>query len=287
LFGCASAAGCRLLGDRGPVSNEMAACRELSQQGLSAIERADWQAAEACFAQAIKAQPNDATARRHYADVLWRRGAQQQGLVQAEEALRLSSDDPAIAARVGEMNLMLGKIDEAGRLANAALDAHPTAASGWALRARVAAHEGRHEEALADLHRALEQSPADRQLLLEIAEVHRAMNRPQRALAALAALQETYPPGEAPAHVLHLSGLALSAVGRHADAVDAYLAAIESKGPSAELLTCLAEGQLRCGDVEAASHTAEQALAMDPRHAMGRAIWEQIEGVRTASAPVP
>ena len=270
------------MGKYGPMSDEVAACRQLSQQGKSAMEREDWQAAEACFAEAIRTHPEDAAARRCYAEVLWRRGAQQQALLQAEEGLRLAGDDPACAVQVGEMNLTMGRLDEAGRLANAALDAHPACSAAWALRSRAAAREGRFDDALADLQRALEHAPGDRQLLLEVAEMHRFLGRPQRALAALAVLHETYSNSEAPAEVLYQSGLALAALGRPTDAVDAYVAAAQRGMTSANLMASLAEARLRIGDLDAASHDVQQALAIDPSHAAARAVWDRIERVRTA-----
>jgi tetratricopeptide (TPR) repeat protein len=288
LLACSvSAAGCRLIGKSGAMSDDIAACRQLSQRGKSAMDRGDWQAAEAYFTEAIRAHPDDAAARRYYADVLWRRGAQQQALVQAEEGLRLAGDDPVSAVQVGEMNLTMGRLDEALRLANAALDLQPSCFAAWALRARVAQREGRSDDALADLHRALEHAPGDRQLLLEVAEIHRSLGRPQRALAALATLRETYPDGEVPAETLYLSGLAMAALERPADAIDAYLAAADRGMAGANLLASLAEARLQMGDLEAASHAAQEALAIEPRHTTGLSVRQRIDGIRTAGLPQP
>jgi uncharacterized protein (TIGR02996 family) len=282
---CVGEAGCRLIGKNGPLSDDVAACRQLSQRGKSAMDRNDWAAAEACFADAIRAHPDDADARRCYADVLWRRGAQQQALVQAEEGLRLAGDDPASAVQVGEMNLVMGRLDEAARLANVALDAQPSHSDAWALRARVAQREGRFDDAVADFHRALEHAPGERKLLMEVAEAHRSLGRPQRALAALAALRATYPDGEAPAETLYLSGLALAAQGRPVEAIDAYLAAADRGLTGADLMASLAEARLQIGDLDAAAHAAGEALAMDPAHAAGRTVAQRIEGIRTAALP--
>jgi tetratricopeptide (TPR) repeat protein len=185
------------------------------------------------------------------------------------------------------MNLTMGRLDEAGRLANAALDAQPSYSDAWALRARVAQREGRTDDALADLHRALEHAPGDRRLLLEVAEIHRSLGRPQRALAALATLRETYPDGEVPAEPLYLSGLALAALGRPADAIDAYLAAADRGMAGANLPASLAEARLQMGDLDAASHAAQQALAIEPGHTAGLAVWRRVEGIRTAGLPRP
>jgi tetratricopeptide (TPR) repeat protein len=277
--------GCRLIGSHGPVSEEMATCRQLAQRGQAAIERGNWQAAEAFFAQAIETYPEDAAVRRHYADVLWRRGAQQEALLQAEEALRLAGDDAAIAVQVGEMYLVMGRLDDARRLANAALDLQPQAGAAWALRARVAAREGQLELALADLHRSLVYLPDDRPVLLDIAELYRTMGRPGRALATLGALRETYADGEEPARVAYLEGLALAALGRHADAIDAYLLTLDRQTPTANVLARLAESQLHADQVEQAAQTAQQALALDPNHSVAAAVWQQVEGERLAALP--
>ena len=269
----------------GPVSEEMAACRQFAQRGQAAMEQGDCTAAEALFAQAIEANPADASARRFYADALWRRGAQQAALTQAEEAHHLSGDDPAIAVQVGQMHLAMGRIEDAFRLANAALDADPQAAGAWALRARVAARNGELGAALADLHRALEYSPGDRQLLLEAAELYRALGRPSRALATLGALRETYADSDEPARVPYLEGLALAALGRHADAVDAYRTAMDRQTPTANLLARLAEAQFHAGQIEQAAQSAEQALALDSSHTVANVVWRQIEGQRVAELP--
>jgi tetratricopeptide (TPR) repeat protein len=182
------------------------------------------------------------------------------------------------------MNLALGHLDEAGRLADTALDAHSTEASAWSLRARVMARQHRFDESLADYHRALEHSPGDRQLLLELAELYRTLGQPQRALATLSALGETYPQREEPARVLYLQGLALLALGRPADAADACVNAIEREGPNADLLAALANAQFRLGDTETAEQSVRQALAIHPGHTASRALADQISGLRTAAA---
>jgi tetratricopeptide (TPR) repeat protein len=183
--------------------------------------------------------------------------------------------------------LTMGRLDEALRLANAALDSQPSCFAAWALRARVAQREGRSDDALADLHRALEHAPGDRQLLLEVAEIHRSLGRPQRALAALATLRETYPDGEVPAETLYLSGLAMAALERPADAIDAYLAAADRGMAGANLLASLAEARLQMGDLEAAAHAAQEALAIEPRHTTGLSVRQRIDGIRTAGLPQP
>jgi tetratricopeptide (TPR) repeat protein len=99
---------------------------------------------------------------------------------------------------------------------------------------------GRDEEALADLHRGLALAADDRDLLLDTAEVYRRLDRPQRALATLAILGETYPPNQTPAHVLALEGMAQESLGRRHDACESYRQAIaRGDGADAVLNTTL------------------------------------------------
>ncbi len=279
VFASLVGSGCSLIGGS-PVTKQVATCRQLSQRGMTAIERGQWSTAESLLAQAIKSCPVDANAQRHYAETLWQRGAQQEAMLHAEQALRLSGDDPHIAVRVGEMNLTMGRLNEALALANTAIDADPTLPSAWALRGRVEQIDGLPDAALADFHRALQYAPNDRRLLLETAELYRVLNRPQRALATLATLRETYPSGEEPARLIMLEGMAMAAQGRHADAIEAYTVATAREPASAELLSQLAQAQLAIGRTTDAVRAVQQALAIEPAHPAGRAIWQQIESTR-------
>ena len=86
-------------------------CRRLSQQGVIALERGEQPKAETLLAQAVAACPVDAEARRHYAEALWRRGAQQEAIAQLEEAGRLAGEDASLWARLAEMHLASGQPD--------------------------------------------------------------------------------------------------------------------------------------------------------------------------------
>ena len=85
---------------------------------------------------------------------------------------------------------------------------------------------GQPREALADYLRALSYAPNDRAILREIAELHRQLNQPERALQTLQTLADTYPPGEEPGQVLYLMGLAYVALGRYDDGVESLSAAV-------------------------------------------------------------
>ena len=76
--------GCRLPGRGGPVSRSVATCRQLSQQGIAALERGQPRQAEALLAKAVDTCSDDPEARRHYGEALWRSGARSEAVAQLE-----------------------------------------------------------------------------------------------------------------------------------------------------------------------------------------------------------
>lgn len=224
--------GCRLVQRRGPVPPEVAEARRLCNEGLSAADRSDLVRAEGLLERAVKSCPLDVDARRHYAEVLWKRGEKMEAVAQIAEALKISPGDAALCVQGGGMYLDMGLFDDAERLAREAVRVAPTSAAGWHLEGRVSLARGQAEPALADFHRALAIAPDDRGVLLDTADAYRRLNRPQRALSTLAILGETYGPNQTPAEVLVMEALAQEALGRPADAIESYRQAIARGGDS-------------------------------------------------------
>ena len=179
------------------------------------------------------------------------------------------------------MKLALGRRDEARQTVDEAIDLDPKSALAWAVRGRVLRASGEGRQALAALLRSLAQAPDDRQILLDVAELYRELNEPQRALQTLQNLAETYPPGEEPPRVLFLIGQAHRALGRHDEAAEQFIAAARAE-PSAESLYALAEAQYGAGRPHEASVAAQQALALDPQHQPAQRLIEQL---RLAAQP--
>jgi len=232
--------GCSLIPKRGPVPPEVADARRLCNEGLSAADRSDLIRAESLLEQAVQNCPVDVDARRHYAAVLWQRGLEMEAVTQIAKALELSPADAGLSIEAGGMYLELGLFDEADRLAREAVHLAPRNAEAWHLRGQVALARGQPEPALADFHRSLALAPEDRGTLLDTAEAYRRLDRPQRALATLAILGETYGPDALPAEVLVLEGLAQEALGRPADAIESYQRAVSRDDPPAEAVDRLA-----------------------------------------------
>lgn len=272
--------GCKLPGSDGPVSQQLLTSRHYSQQGLAAMERTDLDRAEDLLARAVRACPTDVEARRHYAEALWQRGHRREAIAQLDEASRLVPDDPAIYVRVAEMRLAMDQVAAARQAAEQGLDLDPKLAQSWAVHGRVMCAVGEQRQALADYHRALGYAPNDRQILLDVAELYRTLNEPQRAILTLQKLNDTYPPGEEPPQVLYLLGMAYSATGRYDDAVETLTAAMLRDRPTPELLARLAETQLARGRADEAASAAREALTLDPNHEPSRQILARVEQAR-------
>lgn len=279
LAACAVGLGCRFHRTDGPVPRSLILSRQLSQQGVSAMERGNWARADELLAQAVKVFPQDADARYHYAEVLWRRNEREGALEQIDKAVGLSPDDPKLLLRSAQMRIAMDDSNDAAELVERAIDADSKNPAAWALRGRLRCKAGELAEALADYHRALGYWADDRETLLEVAEVYRQLNQPLRALATLQTLSDTYPPGEEPTQVLYLTGLAYSALGRHTEAIDC-LVQVRDRGPTtAEALYRLADVQLKAGRESDARQTAAQLRALAPGDARGAALLDRIDVV--------
>jgi len=269
--------GCRLPGNRGPVSQSLANCRLLSQKAVAALEDGRQQEAEALLAEAVRACPADPQARLYYGDALWMRGARQEAISQLQEAVRLAGEDATAWIRLAEMQLLAGEVHSARQSAEQALDVNPKLAAGWAIRGRVMRALGRTPQALADYHRALGYTPNDRQILREVALLHQESNRPQRALATFHILADTYSPGEEPQEVLYLSGLTQMALGRYESAAASLSAAARRAKPTPEIYYRLGEAELSAGRADAAATAARNALLLLPSHLPSRRLLERID----------
>ena len=275
-------AGCRLPSREGPVPRSLVDCRRLSQQGVAALERGRQQDAEALLAKAVAACPVDAEARRHYAESLWRRGARGEAIAQLEEAGRLAGDDASLWTSLAEMYLATGQLELASKNADRAIDLDPRQPGGWAIRGGVMRAVGQPGEALTCYLRALGYAPKDRSILLQVADLYRQQNQPERSLQTLQSLAETYSPGEEPGQMHDLLGQAYVALGRYDDAVESLSLAVTRGRPTPEMFCHLGEAQLLAGRPAEAAASAQRALSLQPRHPPSLAL---LDHIRLAQQP--
>lgn len=256
--------GCRLPCYEGPSAKNVLASRELTQRGLREAEQGQWSDADKLFSKAVQQCPADAEARRLYAESLWRRGQSADALFQMSEAVRLAEGEAQPLLRYAEMRFERGEFAAAFNGAQQALDQNPHSAEAWSLRARLWQSQGDLSQAAADYHQALRYENSRRDALAGLAEIHRLRGEPQRALANLQALADTYAPGQAPREVVEQEAQALLALNRPADAATRFTAACRCGSPSHPLWIATADCQIRAGNVSAARTTLEQAAFLWP-----------------------
>lgn len=275
--------GCRTFCPRSLEQNVVDA-RQASLQGMDAMQQGRWDEAERIFAGAVKACPDDERARGCYAETLWHRGACEQALVNMQEAVKLSGDDPQRLVQLGEMQLATKQLGKAAECADRAIAKNSRLSSAWALRGEVRMARGQFDDALADYHRSLAYSNHQPHVQMAVAQIYRRQERPQRALSTLETLAQQYPPGETPLDVVALQGTTLKALGRHQEAAEMLASAASRGTPGADLLFQLAEAQFLSGDASAAHASLDLALAQDPRHAAGLNLRAEMERNQTMTA---
>ncbi len=282
LAGCALVAlaggGCASMRKQKIVPESIAACRQMSRDGVAAMELGQWDEAHSLLQEAVATSPTDIDARRHLAEVLWQTGNHRDAVVHMEAAVRLDPRNAPTTVRSGEMLLAVGAVDRAALRAQQAIALDATLAGAWALRGRIFRQRGEAARALADLQQALRYSPHSTDVLLDTAEVQYDMGRPQRSLTTLHHLLDVYAPGEEPQRALWLEGLAYQALDRPYDAIESLYAASWRGAPQADLLYQLALAEQTAGRPTAATNTVRQALSLDTQHQLSRVLLAQLEG---------
>lgn len=256
--------GCRLPCYDGPSAKNVLASRQLTQHGMREMERGDWKGAEKHFASAIKQCPGDHEAHRLYAETLWKAGQHEPALIEMSEALRLAGDDEQVLVRYAQMRLERAEFDQALDAAQRALDVNPHSADAWAVRGKMWQSRGDFHRAAADFHHALGCDAHRRDALTGLAQIYRLQNEPQRALANLRALADTYPADDIPRELLEQQAQALLALHRPGDAAEQFVKACRQGAPSLPLWLATANCQLRAGEPQSARTTLDQALAFWP-----------------------
>ena len=277
--------GCATFGRRGPTAEKAAAGRELSRQGVAAMQTGQWSQAEILLRQALEASPEDAEVRRQLAEALWHRGAANEAMSHMAAAMRFEPGDAKLAARAGEMALAAAAPEAALSHAEQAICLDPQLASAWALRGRVFRRLNQPDRALADLQRALVFAPASTDVLLELAIMYRERGQPARCLTTLHHLHDTYPPGEEPQTALLLEGLTLMDLKRPQQAAEVLLAATHRGPPNADLFYYLAQAQSAAGKYAEATSAAQQALAVNASHEPSRQLLAYLATLSNPAEP--
>ena len=147
LAGCALLAlaggGCASMRKQKIVPESIAASRQMSRDGVAAMELGQWEESRSLLQEAVSTSPTDIDARRNLAEVLWQMGEHRDAVVHLEAAVRLDPRNAPTVVRSGEMLLAVGAVDSAAERAQQAIALDATLAGAWALRGRVLSPAGR------------------------------------------------------------------------------------------------------------------------------------------------
>jgi tetratricopeptide (TPR) repeat protein len=275
MLTCAST-GCATLRRRGPCDESVAAARELSRQGVAAMESGNWQQAEEMLSKAVEGAPEDTSTRRSLAEALWHRNARHEALAQIEKAIDQDENNAELRVRAGEMSLANGELQNALAQADRAIRNDPQLASAWALRGKCFTSAKLPDRAIADLQHALEFDPNNQDVLLEVAMLYRQRGQATRSLTTLHHLLDTYANGEEPQQVLTLEGLTLLDLGRPQQACECLTAANGRGKPTADGLYYLAQAYSAAGESDLATTVAQQALTLNASHEPSRKLLTQL-----------
>ncbi len=290
-----------------PLTPSIVQSREICREANAAMEQGDWQEAEKKLAKAMRLNPKDADIRRHYAEVLWQLGQQQESIRQLNEASKLSRketrEDPAISISLAEKMLNTQQIEQADHFSRRATELGPKESKAWALHGKVQSILGEeqsrsggreraipfYEKAMFDYYRALSLtapgSLQNRELLVELAGVQMRMGQAERALATWQSLERLYLPSPRPVLVLRGKAETLVALNRIEDAIEMFNLAIEQAPNDLDLLMPLADLQLRNGQIAEAALTTNRIRSLAPNHPFAIALAQQIEAMRRGRPP--
>jgi tetratricopeptide (TPR) repeat protein len=251
--------------------------RQMSLKGIDAMQRGQWDDAEAMFADALHQNPTDERAHHHYAEVMWKRGQCKAAIQHMEESVRLSGGDTTLLVQLGEMYLDQGEVEAAWECAQDAIESNGHLPGAWALRGDVYRRQSNWDAALEAYHHALSEQPHFPHVQLAAAAVYREQNRPQRALATLDSLAAQYRPQETPMELYFQKGLAYKALGRYQEAVTVLSSATAQPETPADWYYHLAEAQQMAGNSASAKLALQAALTRVPNHVASVRLKDRIE----------
>lgn len=273
------ATGCRAIRKFGE-SRQSIAARRLSRQGLKAAREGEWTVAETLFSEALDVSSTNDAAHRGLAETLWQRGQRDDSIKHMKQAVQLSAGDPKHLQRLGRMYLEEGRVDEAARQCEIALQSDRSWAALWSLWGDCELARGRNDAALAAYHRALSLQPDYPYVQLQTAEIYHSDGRYGRLLATLdrvkdrpVAIQSSETDGQIVAgRVDLLRGLAMRELGRHGEAIRYFAKAAEKNPADATPRLQLAAAAMAEGQVDVAQSWLSQAMQIDPS-AVQDSLW--------------
>ncbi|PQO36029.1 hypothetical protein DTL21_08880 [Bremerella cremea] len=265
LLACAS--GCSTFGRAQASHDRIVQARQLTQRGVQAMHRNDWDNATKYLAEAKQYSPYDVQARMHYAETLWKTDKREEAIQEMEEMLPLANDDPAIHTRLGRMYLDSGEPTEAHIAANRAIECDPKYAEAWKLQGDLALIRNDLASAKLSYIRAANNGEImDREVQLRLASTYRRLGQPGQSLACISQVHQAEFGQRLPPDVGIEQALAYRDLGRNVEAADCLAELAESNELSEELLFAWAECEVAAGRLARAEFAVNSVLQVNPQH---------------------
>lgn len=242
------AGGCHIFRPH-PVDLQSSIAREMTYNGIDAMQRGRSVEAQNLFSKAAEVAPEDQRIRAELARTFVQNGQVQQAIAQMQRAVELSGGEASYHVELGLLYAQTGQWVLAGQEAERALNNNRRLASAWALKGQVEKAMGQLDQARTSLHRALAHDPELSEVRFQLAQVYFELRQPQRSLSVLDGLMRRFGPAERPARYLLLDAQALAEIGQLDQAAEVLAQAADGPEPTPEMLLELSRIQMLRGDV--------------------------------------
>jgi Flp pilus assembly protein TadD len=222
--------------------------REMTFNGIDAMQRGRTAEAQNLFSRAAEAAPDDQRIRLELARSYLKNGQIHQAIAQMREAVRLSGGEAVYHIELGQLYAQTGQWELAREQAALALDNNRRLASAWALKGHVEQSMGELDAARISLSRALAHDPDLVAARFQLAQVYQRLGQPQRTLSVLESLMRQSGPDEVPQEQLLLQGIALAQIGQLDRSAWVLALAAERSEPLPDTLLELARVHVQRGD---------------------------------------
>ncbi|MEA2561829.1 MAG: hypothetical protein QOH06_3333 [Acidobacteriota bacterium] len=249
------------------------------EEGLGANQDGRWGDAAALFERLLAANPNMQDVWAFYANALHKLGRDEESAVAYEKALKLSGGSPQLALATGAKMLELRHFDDARSHAELALKQLPE--RSYDLLTQIALQEGKEDEAVAVMRKAIAEGHASEALRRQLALSLSGRGQPGEAIALLQPLVKTAEPP-----TLNALAIALSDAGRHAEANAILQQALQKDPKNAHVHETLGMVALRLRNPQEARTHLRRALELNDKlpiawNTLGVALY-QTEGPAAA-----
>ncbi|PHR94996.1 MAG: hypothetical protein COA78_31085 [Blastopirellula sp.] len=272
LFAC----GCSTFSRSKAAHQQVVKSRQLTQEGIYAMQRGNWDEAERKLKEAKENCPYDIQSRTKYAETLWNKQEFHQAIEEMESTIQLSGEDSTLMVQLGTMHFEMGKYQEAEQQAEQAIRLTPQLASAWVLKGDIARGKSNLEQARNSYLRAIAIDRELPEVQLNLAQIFRESGEPHRALICLNQVENQHPPGDLPASLLIEQGITYKTLGRYEDASLVFAEAVKTDSNTPELMFQWAESEMLAGRLAKAQWIAQQILSRNPTHANSQQLMAEI-----------